>query len=200
MDTNKLKGHIPDKVLAELPAVMKQFSIDSPLRLSHFLAQTAHESTNFTRVEENLNYSAKRLLEVFPKYFNVVTAAQYANKPEAIGSHVYANRMGNGDEKSKTGFKFKGRGFLQLTGFNNYKSFSQFLPKGIVLTDTPEKVATDFPLLSAGWFWKMNNLNSTADKGSTLGVVTLVTKVINGGTHGIADRVSLFNKFYNILK
>jgi len=122
---DKLQGQLPLAVLSEIPLIMQKFGIDSRLRLSHFLAQTAHESGNFKFTTENLNYSAEGLLRTFPKYFKEKSVADmYARKPEMIGSRVYANRMGNGDEASKEGFKFRGRGYIQLTGKDNYKQFS----------------------------------------------------------------------------
>jgi len=124
---DKLQGHLPVAVLSEIPLIMQKFGIENRLRLSHFLAQTAHESGNFKHTVENMNYSADGLLKIFSKYFkDRATAEMYARKPEMIGSRVYANRMGNGDEASKEGFKFRGRGYIQLTGKDNYKQFSDF--------------------------------------------------------------------------
>ena len=127
-----LKGHIPDAVIAQIPDTAKKFNITNPLRLAHFLAQCGHESGGFKAVSENLNYSAKGLLGTFPKYFNATTAAQYERKPEMIASRVYGGRMGNGDEASKEGFKFRGRGYIQLTGKSNYTNFTKFIGEDII--------------------------------------------------------------------
>jgi putative chitinase len=122
-----LRGHIPDAVIAQIPDTAAKFEINTPLRLAHFLAQCGHESGGFKAVNENLNYSAKGLLGTFGKYFDGTTAAQYEKKPEMIASRVYGNRMGNGDESTKEGYKFRGRGYIQLTGKSNYTKFGQFI-------------------------------------------------------------------------
>ena len=147
MDINKLKGHIPDSVLAQLPEVMEKFQINNVHRVAHFLSQVGHESGGFKFTQENLNYSAEILRKVFPKYFpDLVVAKQYERKPEAIASKVYGGRMGNGPEATKEGFKFKGRGFIQLTGKDNYKAFDATVPEDILAN--PDLVATKYPLLS----------------------------------------------------
>lgn len=198
MEIKKLETKIPKEVLEQIPTVMEKFKIDTPLRLSHFLAQCAHESGNFKFVQENLNYSAPGLMNVFKKYFpNITLAKQYERKPNAIGNKVYANRMGNGDENSGEGSKYKGRGYIQLTGKSNYAAFDKFVDEDIV--ENPDIVATKYPLLSAAWFWDSRKLNAVSDGGSTDEVVTKVTKLVNGGTHGLADRISKFKIFYNIL-
>jgi len=124
MKTDKLKGHIPDSVLGQLPDVIAKFELNTPLRLAHFLAQCGHESGGFKLVQENLNYSAQGLQNIFGKYFPGNLEESYARQPQKIASRVYANRMGNGDESSGEGYKFRGRGYIQLTGKDNYKSFS----------------------------------------------------------------------------
>ena len=198
MDINKLKGHIPDGVLAQIPSVMEKFKIDTPLELAHFLAQCGHESGNFKAVSENLNYSADGLKKIFPKYFPGNLNESYARKPEAIASRVYASRMGNGDEASKEGFKFRGRGYIQLTGKANYAEFDKFVEDDIIAN--PDLVATKYPLLSAAWFFSKNKLNEIASKGADDATVTAVTKRVNGGTIGLADRIKHFKEFYALLK
>ena len=125
MKLEKLKGHIPDTVIAQLPDTIAKFELNTPLRLAHFLAQAGHESGGFKAVNENLNYGAKGLLSIFPKYFNAETAALYERKPEKIANVVYASRMGNGDKASGEGWKFRGRGYIQLTGKDNYKALDR---------------------------------------------------------------------------
>jgi len=188
-----LAGKIPDAVLAQIPAAAAEFNITSNLRLAHFLAQCALESMGFTATVENLNYSAQRLLQVFPKYFKNVDVNAYARNPQKIGSRVYANRMGNGDEASGDGFKFRGRGYIQLTGKNNYNSFSQFVGEDCVAS--PDLVATKYPLASAAFFFNSNNIWPICDQGSSDATVTSVTKRVNGGTHGLAERIQNFKKF-----
>jgi putative chitinase len=193
-----LKGHVPDSVIAQIPGAAAKFNITTNLRLAHFLAQCAHESGGFKAVSENLNYSAKGLLGTFKKYFNATTAAQYERKPEMIASRVYASRMGNGDEASKEGFKFRGRGYIQLTGKSNYTAFTKFIGEDCVAN--PDLVATKYPLASAAFFFNSNSLWSICDKGASTENVTAVTKRVNGGTIGLADRIKHFNEFYNLLK
>lgn len=192
-----LTGKVPDAVLAQIPAAAAEFGIKTNLRLAHFLAQCALESTGFTATVENLNYSAQRLLQVFPKYFKNVDVNAYARNPQKIGSRVYANRMGNGDEASGDGFKFRGRGYIQLTGKNNYTSFSTFVGEDCVAS--PDLVATKYPLASAAFFFNSNNIWAICDQGSSDATVTSVTKRVNGGTHGLADRLQNFKKFMQAL-
>ena len=125
IELSKLKGHVPDSVITQIPTVMEKFQINTPLRLAHFLAQCGHESGNFRAVQENLNYSADGLKRIFPKYFPGNLAESYARNPEKIASKVYGGRMGNGDETTKEGFKFRGRGYIQLTGKANYTAFAK---------------------------------------------------------------------------
>ena len=198
MNTDKLKGHIPDTVLAQIPEVAAKFQINTPLRLAHFLAQCGHESGGFKLVNENLNYSADGLKKIFPKYFTQAgLAEQYARQPEKIASRVYGNRMGNGDEASKEGFKFRGRGYIQLTGKSNYTEFDKFVDENIL--ENPDLVATKYPLLSAAWVFHKNGLNAIADKGANDAAVTSVTKRVNGGTIGLADRIKHFKEYYSLL-
>jgi len=197
MNLDKLKGHIPDTVIAQLPETIAKFELNTPLRLAHFLAQAGHESGGFKAVTENLNYGAKGLLNVFPKYFNGETAALYERKPEKIANIVYASRMGNGDKATGDGYKFRGRGYIQLTGRNNYVEFSKAINED--LTANPDLVATKYPLLSAAWFFHKNGLHKIADGGATDAVVTSVTKRVNGGTIGLADRLKHFKEYYSLL-
>jgi putative chitinase len=199
MDIQKLKGHVPDAVITQIPGVMEKFQINTPLRLCHFLAQCGHESNNFKAVTENLNYGAKGLMGIFKKYFPTeALALQYERKPEKIANKVYASRMENGDEASGEGWKFRGRGYIQLTGKTNYKAFDKVVEENIL--EQPELVATKYPLLSAAWYWNSRNLNASADKGDTEVVVTEITKKVNGGTIGLPDRIKHFKEFYALLK
>ena len=198
MNLDKLKGHVPDTVIAQIPGVIQKFEINTPLRLAHFLAQCGHESGNFRLVKENLNYSAKGLMGIFKKYFpNEALAKQYERKPEKIANKVYSSRMGNGDEASGEGAKFCGRGYIQLTGKTNYQAF--FKSIGADINTDPTLVATQYPLASAAWFFNKNNLHKMADGGATIAVVTSITKRVNGGTIGLDDRIKHFNEFYALL-
>jgi len=198
LDITKLNGQIPDSVYQQLPSVCAAFNIITPLRLSHFLSQCGHESGGFKAVSENLNYSEAGLLKTFKKYFTPDLAKQYAKKPEKIASRVYASRMGNGDESSMEGWKFRGRGYIQLTGKSNYQKFTQFIGEDCV--SNPDLVATKYPLASAAFFFNNNKLWSICDKGATDADVTAVTKRVNGGTIGLADRIKKFKLFYSLLK
>jgi putative chitinase len=192
-----LIGIVPEKVLMELPKTIEMFNIVNELRVSHFLSQCAHESGNFKFTVENLNYSQRGLEKIFPKYFPDGMAKEYANNPIKIGSRVYGNRMGNGGEDTQEGFKFRGRGYLQLTGKNNYKSFGSEIE--VDLIENPDYVATEYPLLSAAWFFKVNNLLKICDKGSHINIIKEVTKIVNGGYNGINDRINKFNTIYQAL-
>jgi putative chitinase len=198
MNLDKLKKKVDDSVISQIPEVMQKFSINTSLRLSHFLSQCAHESGNFRLTEENLNYSSRGLLGIFPKYFDVTTSELYARKPEKIANIVYASRMGNGDKSTGDGWKFRGRGYIQLTGRNNYIEFSKAINEDMTLN--PDKVAKKYPLLSAAWFFNKNKLNEIADKGDSIDTVTMITKRINGGTIGIEDRIKKFREYYELLK
>jgi putative chitinase len=198
MDINKLKGHIPEAVLTQLPDTIAKFELNTPLRLAHFLAQAGHESGGFKAVNENLNYSAKGLLGVFKKYFPDGTkAALYERKPEKIANLVYGGRMGNGPEASGEGWKFRGRGYIQLTGKDNYKAFDAIVAENIL--ENPDLVATKYPLLSAAWYWNSRKINATADLGAGDDTVTKVTKLVNGGTIGLEDRKKHFKEYYACL-
>ena len=198
MNLEKLKGHIPDSVIAQIPGIQDKFEINTPLRLAHFLAQCGHESGGFRLVKENLNYSAKGLMGIFKKYFPTeALAKQYERKPEKIANKVYSSRMGNGDEASGDGAKFCGRGFIQLTGKTNYQAF--FKSIGADINTDPALVATQYPLASAAWFFNKNGLHKIADGGATDAVVTSITKRVNGGTIGLPDRIKHFKEFYTLL-
>jgi putative chitinase len=198
LNLEKLKGHIPDAVLAQIPDTAKKFNITNNLRLAHFLSQCGHESGGFKAVSENLNYSADGLKKIFGKYFPGNLNESYARQPEKIAARVYASRMGNGDEASKEGFKFRGRGYIQLTGKANYTNFTKFIGEDCV--SNPDLVATKYPLASAAFFFDSNKLWSICDKGADDATVTAVTKRVNGGTIGLADRIKHFKEYYNLLK
>jgi len=194
----KLKGHIPDAVIAMIPAVAQKFQIDSALRLAHFLAQCGHESGGFRLTKENLNYSAKGLMGIFKKYFPTeAAAAAYARQPEKIANKVYGNRMGNGTEASGDGAKFCGRGYIQLTGKDNYTAFGKSIGEDVCAN--PQVVAEKYALLSAAWFFNKNGLHKMADGGATDAVVTSITKRVNGGTIGLPDRIKHFKEYYHLL-
>jgi putative chitinase len=198
MDLNKLKGHIPDLVISEIPEVMEKFQINTPLRLAHFLAQCSHESGGFKVVTENLHYTEQGLESVFGRFFPNGLAKSYAMNPEKIASRVYADRMGNGNEASEDGWRFCGRGYIQLTGKANYQAFSVAINDSTILA-TPALIAAKYPLASAAWFFSKNGLNAISDKGATTEVVTEVTKRVNGGTNGLPDRLAKFNEYYPLL-
>jgi putative chitinase len=185
------------------PGTMKkamEFYKFTPERAAHFFAQTAHESGNFKAFSENLNYGASGLLGIFKKYFPTeAVAKQYERKPEMIANKVYASRMGNGDEASGDGYKFRGRGALQLTGKDNYKAFSDYMKKPEIMTN-PDLVATDYSFESAIFFFDKNKLWDICDKGVNKDTILALTKRINGGTHGLADREEKTLKFYGWVK
>ena len=198
MKLEALSKKLPTSVMEEIPLIIEKFGIDGPLRLSHFLSQCAHESGNFKFLRENLNYSADVLRKIFPKYFPTLEAAnKYARQPEKIANKVYGSRMGNGDEASGDGFKFRGRGYIQLTGKDNYAAFDKFVDDDIMAD--PDLVATKYPLTSAAFFFHKNKLWDVCDKGHGDDVVLAVTKRVNGGTHGLADRQDKFDLFHSTL-
>ena len=198
MKIENLKGTIPATIILQIISIVDKFELNTPLRLSHFLAQAAYESGDFKLVNENLNYSAKGLRGVFPKYFPTdEKAAQYERQPQKIGNLIYGSRMGNGAEASGDGYKYHGRGFIQLTGKDNYAAFSKDIGEDCVAN--PDLVATKYPLASAAWFFKKNNINSISEQGATSDVVTKVTKRVNGGIIGLDQRLNEFGKFYKLL-
>ena len=196
IDYSKLRKHLPAEVFDQILDVILLYKIDTPLRLAHFLAQCHHESNGFRVVEENLNYSAKGLLKTFPKYFNEKSAEEYEHNKVRIASRVYANRMGNGDEESQDGWLYRGRGYIQLTGKDNYAAFNDRLPEDIV--SNPDLVATKYPMLSAAWFWDKNKINDVIDDDNEASICD-VTKKVNGGLNGLEDRMQLFEHYSDIL-
>jgi putative chitinase len=176
---------IIQRFVEDLNTVMEFYEINNKQRISMFLAQVGHESGGLRTIKENLNYSADRLKVIFPKYFRGVDPAPFARNPEKIANRVYANRMGNGDEASGDGYRYCGRGLIQLTGKSNYQAFAQDM--GWTLEEATEAMGTEEGACwSAGWFWDSRELNQLADKGDIL----TVTKKINGGTIGLEDRKS----------
>jgi putative chitinase len=174
--------------------LLKEYEINTPLRLAHFLAQCSHESGGFRAVEENLNYRAETLGKVFPKYFKDKNPDDYSKKPEKIANLVYGNRMGNGAPESGDGYRYRGRGLIQLTGKSNYERFAKDLE--ISLEETVKLVSTPAGAIeSAAWFWANNGLNELADTDD----VTKVTKRINGGTIGLAEREAHTEAFKEML-
>ena len=182
-----------------IKAAAKHFGM-SPERAAHFFGQTAHETGGFKAFSENLNYSSKGLLGIFKKYFaDSAVAAKYERKPEQIANRVYASRMGNGDEASGDGWKYRGRGALQLTGKSNYEAFAKWLNKPELL-DKPDAVAAEHAFDSARFFFDRNKLWDICDKGVSDETILLLTRKINGGTHGLEDRASRTKKYYSWLK
>jgi putative chitinase len=175
--------------------ILPVYEINTPERVAAFMAQCAHESGYFKFLRENLNYRAESLLRTFPKYFKTLEEArQYERQPEKIANKVYANRMGNGDEASGDGFRYLGRGLIQLTGKNNYTLFAAAIDTP--LEQIPEYLGTfEGAIQSACWFWEQNNLNRFADSKD---IITM-SKRINGGTIGMEDRVMKYNKFLKLL-
>jgi len=171
------------------------YEINTPQRIAAFVAQCAHESNGFTALKENLNYKAESLCKVFPRYFpNIDVATQYAHNQEAIANRAYANRMGNGPEESGDGYKYCGRGLIQLTGKDNYQSFADSVEMSV--DDVPEYLGTfEGALQSALWFWEKNTLNALADAGDIL----TLTKRINGGTLGLEDRIKHYEHALHVL-
>jgi len=191
----------PPEPPQDVVEAMRTFGITTPLQRAHFLAQVAHESGNFRYKKENLNYSAEGLNNVFPKYFMNATpprdATKYHRKPEKIASVVYANRMGNGSIASGEGWKYRGRGYMQLTGKNNYTQFNKSVPDDVVRN--PDLVETKYAGATAGWFWQSRNLNSLAVD-DTNNTVARITKKVNGGLNGIDHRELLFCQYWRVLK
>jgi predicted chitinase len=185
-----------EQYVDDLEDVLPKYGIaESKLRLAHFFSQVLHESGCMRYDMENLNYSAKALRAVFGKYFKTMRQAEtYARQPEKIANRVYANRMGNGSEGSGDGWKFRGRGLIQLTGKNNYKAFATWIGDDQVLVD-PDRVASEYAVQSAVYYWDRHKLNNIADKDD----VVRLTKRINGGVNGLAHRKELLNKANGLL-
>jgi len=203
LSLQQLKQLLPKNPYVEhwhqaLSQLLPDYEINTPQRIAAFVAQCSHESAGFTALKENLNYKAVTLRKIFPKYFPTDDLANaYANMPnkqEAIANRVYASRMGNGDEHSGDGFRYCGRGLIQLTGKTNYQSFADSLEMNV--EDVPEYLATfEGAAQSACWFWETNNLNQWADKGDIL----TLTKRINGGTIGLEDRIKHYEHALHVL-
>ena len=188
-----LAPHCPhdraEQLAACLPGILAKYKIDTPIRIAHFLAQTCHESQGYTHFEENLNYSAKGLRTLFPKYFVTANVNDYAGHPEKIANRIYANRMRNGDEASGDGYKYRGRGMIQLTGKGNYAALTA--ASGHDVTQDPDWLATaEGAAESAAWYWtRLRNINAAADRDDILAV----TKLVNGGTLGLDERKKLLD-------
>lgn len=190
-----------------LSMAMMRYNVNNPNRIRAFLAQVGHESGQLSAVVENLNYSAKALRSVFGKYFKTdAEAEQYARKPEAIANVVYANRMGNGDTESGDGWKYRGRGLIQLTGKNNYdKATNEMyaLPLGVDFVDEPDLLATpEYAAQSAAWYWETNGLNALADQlggADDTEVFKAITKRINGGYNGLDDRLAMYGRAKTVI-
>jgi putative chitinase len=171
----------------------------TPIRAAHFFAQTSHETGGFKAFSENLNYSAQGLQGIFGKYFPGTLEESYARQPEKIANRVYASRMGNGDEASGDGWKYRGRGALQLTGKSNYEAFAKYLGNNEVL-ENPDLVATKYSFESAMFFFERNKLWAICDKGINDAAILELTKRINGGTHGLEDRKAKTYKYHQFVK
>jgi len=200
LNLEKLKKCVPNNkdhagLLNAFNKVFEKYQINTKERVAGFLAQCGHESLDFTVLKENLNYGAKGLRGTFGKYFpDDATAAKYERKPEMIANRVYASRMGNGNEASGDGYKYRGRGAIQLTGHDNYTAFAKDIGKTI--DETIAYLETiEGAIESACWFWKKNGLNEIADKKD----ITLMTKRINGGTIGLEDRTKHWNNNLQVL-
>ena len=181
-----------------LSQLLPDYDINTSQRIAAFIAQCAHESGGFTAIKENLNYRPESLVKLFKKYFDLPLAQKYCahpNKQEAIANRIYASRMGNGDEASGDGYRYCGRGLIQLTGKSNYQNFADSLEMAV--EDVPEYLATfEGAAQSACWFWEANNLNKWADAGD----IVKMTKVINGGTIGLEDRIAHYNHALHVLE
>ncbi len=202
IDSAQFKTIVPDvnwsyvsKYVPLFDEVLPQYGIDTPLRKAHFLAQVTHESGGFKYVRENLNYSAKALFNVFRKYFpNMTVANEYARQPEKIADKVYANRLGNGSEASGDGYKFRGRGLIQLTGKNNYMAFQKVTGENLI-TDPDQVASPKYALASACWYWQKRKINTYADQDD----IHMVTKLINGGYNGLANRQHYLEEYKKLL-
>lgn len=196
----EVSNKLLDQFVASLNMWSEPFQINTPQRMAHYLSQVIFESNYLKSVEENMNYSAERLLQVFPKYFkSKEEAASYARNPMKIANRVYANRMGNGNEASGDGWRYHGRAFIMLTGRSNYEQFSKYDLCTKDAVANPGSVA-EYPLnqVASMWFWERNNINAIADldDGKAIGedLVTRITKIVNGGTNGLAQRKYIYRK------
>ncbi len=206
MDTKELvktaRMFVKDKYYSYIEQYCEKYKINTVERICHFLAQTNYESGYMNYVEENLNYSSKQLLKVFPKYFKTLEEAkEYEYKGEKIANKVYANRMGNGDEQSGDGYRYRGRGLIQLTGKNNYLKFSKWYNDSKIFVDSPDLLLQpQFAVLSAFFYWDFNNLNSyIVDNENAYNICKCITKKINGGYNGLEERFKLYLKISGIL-
>jgi putative chitinase len=198
LNLKALSGVIPDAVIQEIINEADRFEITSNLRLAHFLAQCAVESGNFKTVSENLNYTAKRLIQIFPKKFTEVEANTYGGKPEKIGNRVYANIIGNGDETSGDGYRYRGRGYIQLTGKSNYQAFAKIIGEDVVAN--PDLVASKYPLASAAHYFKnRSGMWATCDKGTDDATIKAVTLKVNSAALGLDERTKYFRKYWPLL-
>lgn len=189
----KVQDSYLDNLIEELNFQLEKFNIITKEQVAMFLAQCGHESGGFTRFTENLNYSTDRLLTVFPKYFKTRSDAEkVAHNPRAIANIVYANRMGNGDVNSSDGYKYRGRGIIQLTGRTNYTKFTSYIGEPDKLSNPDELNTIHYYVLMGVWFWKINQLQ-------TMNNIETVTKRINGGLNGLAERKQLYNKIRELL-
>ncbi len=186
----KIFGYSNKDIVDAMNKTMASFDISTKQRKAFFIAQIAHESGNFKSKSENLNYSESGLLTVFGKYFNNTSAKQYARKPKEIANRVYANRMGNGNEASGDGYRFRGRGFIQLTGKDNYLQIQKALKMTTIEEVLSYMETVQGAMWSAGWFWDTHKLNSYADKNDFDGC----TRKINGGLNGIDHRKKILAK------
>jgi len=206
MDTKELvktaRMFVKDKYYSYIEQYCEKYKINTVERISHFLAQVNYESNYMKSIEENLNYSAERLLKVFPKYFkNIYEANEFAYNREKIANRVYANRMGNGDEQSGDGYRYRGRGLIQLTGKNNYLKFSKWYNDSKIFVDSPDLLLQpQFAVLSAFFYWDINKLNDyiIIETGS-YNICKKLTKKINGGYNGLDERFKLYLKISGIL-
>jgi putative chitinase len=190
-----IKNPYIDHWYEALEQLLPDYDINTPQRVAAFIAQCAHESGNFVFIKENLNYKAASLRKVFPKYFpSDALAAQYANRPEMIANRVYANRMGNGPEESGDGYRYCGRGLIQLTGKQNYTNFADSIECSV--EEAAEYLATfEGAAQSACWFWETSNLNRWADHGD----IKQMTKIINGGYIGLEDRIRHYEHALHVM-
>jgi len=190
---------VPNHLIDITSSVFDLYKINTVERCSHFLTQVIHESMRFRVKEENLKYSKEGLLFVFKKYFDEKTAKEYEFKPEKIANRVYANRLGNGDEASGDGWKYRGRGFIQITGKANYEAITKDLH--VDYLNNPDLLLDDnHAMISAGWFWNKNNLNLLADQGVDNDTIVKVTRRVNGGSNGLSDRLKIFHEVFNKIK
>jgi putative chitinase len=196
MNVTQEQLNIKDEaLLAAINEVLAKYNINTPLRIQHFLAQIYTESGGLTVFKENLNYSNTGLRRVFGKYFTELQALQYQRQPEKIANRVYANRLGNGPESSGDGWKYRGKGAIQITGKANYQSLSNDL--GIDFVTNPQLLETiPYSIISAGWYWDKAKLNVIADKDD----VMAVSKKVNGGTNGLQERIKWLEHFKKVIK